>query len=193
MYVVDGTIALRSRKIWWVFHETWRRRHQMEPLSALLGLYEGNSPVTSQRPVTRSFHVFFDLHLNKLPSKRSRCWWFKTPTHSLWRHYIKKHRNQWICNVHAEASYFETGVIHYTDVIMGTLPSQNHQPHDCLLNGLFTRRSKKISKLRVTVLCVGNSPETGEFPAQMASNAENVSIWWRHHEITKHWIIIRHV
>ena len=28
---------------------------------------------------------------------------------------------------------------------------------------------------------MGNSPGTGEFPAQMASNAENVSIWWRHH------------
>ena len=41
--------------------------------------------------------------------------------------------------------------------------------------------SKKTSKLRVTGLCVGNSPVTGEFPAQMASYAENVSIWWRHH------------
>ena len=48
----------------------------------------------------------------------------------------------------------------------------NHQPHDCLLNRLFSRRSKKISKLRVTGLCAGNSPETGEFPAQMVSNAE---------------------
>ena len=57
----------------------------------------------------------------------------------------------------------------------------NHQPHDCLLNCLFRRRSKKISKLRVTGLCAGNSPGTGEFPAQMASNAENASIWWRHH------------
>ena len=57
----------------------------------------------------------------------------------------------------------------------------NHQPHDCLLNRLFRRRSKKTSKLRVTGLCVGNSPVTGEFPAQMASNAENASIWWRHH------------
>ena len=57
----------------------------------------------------------------------------------------------------------------------------NHQPHDCLLNRLFRRRSKKTSKLRVTGLCEGNSPGTGEFPAQMASNAENVSIWWRHH------------
>ena len=57
----------------------------------------------------------------------------------------------------------------------------NHQPHDCLLNGLFWRKSKKTSKLRVTGLCVGNSPVTGEFHAQMASDAENVSIWLRHH------------
>ena len=57
----------------------------------------------------------------------------------------------------------------------------NHQPHGCLLNRLFGRRSKKTSKLRVTGLCVGNSPGTGEFPAQMASYAENFSIWWRHH------------
>ena len=41
----------------------------------------------------------------------------------------------------------------------------------------------KTSKLRVTGLCVGNSPVTEEFPAQMASNAENVSIWWRHHDV----------
>ena len=58
----------------------------------------------------------------------------------------------------------------------------NYQPHDCLLNRFFGRRSKKTSKLRVTGLCVGNSPGTGEFPAQRASNVENVSIWWRHHE-----------
>ena len=57
----------------------------------------------------------------------------------------------------------------------------NHQPHDCLFNRLFGRRSKKTSKLCVTGLCAGNSPGTGEFPAQTASNAENVSIWWRHH------------
>ena len=58
----------------------------------------------------------------------------------------------------------------------------NHQPHDCLLNRLFRRRSKKISKPRVIGLCAGNSPGTGEFPARMASNAENVSIGWRHHD-----------
>ena len=58
----------------------------------------------------------------------------------------------------------------------------NHQPDHCLLKGLFRRRSKKTSKLRVTGLCALNSPGTGEFPAKMASNAENVSIWWRHHD-----------
>ena len=58
----------------------------------------------------------------------------------------------------------------------------NHQPHDCLPKRFFRRRSKKTSKLRVTGLCAGNSPVTGEFPAQRASDAENVSIWWRHHE-----------
>ena len=59
----------------------------------------------------------------------------------------------------------------------------NHQPRDCLLNRLSRHRLKKTSKLRVTGLCAGNSPGTGELPAQMASNAENVSIWWRHHGI----------
>ena len=57
----------------------------------------------------------------------------------------------------------------------------NHQPHACLLNRLLRRRSQKTSKLRVTGLCAGNLPMTGEFLAQRVSNAENVSIWWRHH------------
>ena len=47
----------------------------------------------------------------------------------------------------------------------------NHQPHDCLLKRLFRRKSKKKPKLRVTGLCAGKSSATGEFPAQMASNA----------------------
>ena len=63
----------------------------------------------------------------------------------------------------------------------------NHQPHNCLLNRLFRRKSNKTSKLRVTGLCAGNSPVTGEFPAQMVSNAENISIWWRHH-VPLEWI-----
>ena len=56
----------------------------------------------------------------------------------------------------------------------------DHQPDHCLLKRLFRRRSE-TSKLRNTGLCAGNSPVTGGFPAQRASNAENVSIWWHHH------------
>ena len=57
----------------------------------------------------------------------------------------------------------------------------NHRRLYCLLNCWFRRRSNKTSKFRVTGLCAGDSPVTGEFPAQKASYAENVSIWWRHH------------
>ena len=97
-----------------------------------------------------------------------------------------------ICNVHLDVREIWVGslneVTHYWSFVMGirwvsTLHWRhngrdcisNHQPYDCLLNRLFRRRSKKTPKLRVTGLCEGNSPGTGEFPAQMASNAENVS------------------
>ena len=67
---------------------------------------------------------------------------------------------------------------------MGTIASQITSSRLCT-HCLFRRRSKKTSKLRVTGLCEGNSPVTGDFPAQMASNAENVSIWWRHHAVAE--------
>ena len=83
------TIAYKSTKcmIWW--------RHQMETFSALLAICAGNSPATgefpTQRPVTRSFDVFFDQHLNKRLGKQSRGWWFETPSHPLWRHCNGRH------------------------------------------------------------------------------------------------------
>ena len=76
-------------RVTWSFktHSSWWR-HQMEPFSALLALCEGNSPVTvefpSQRPVTWSFDVFFDLRLNTRLSKQSWGWWFEMPSYSLW-------------------------------------------------------------------------------------------------------------
>ena len=61
----------------------------METFSALLALCVGNSPVAdefpSQRPVTRSFDVFFDLRLNTRLSKQSRRRWFEAAPHPLWR------------------------------------------------------------------------------------------------------------
>ena len=78
---------MRNHNSWW--------RHQMETFSALLAFCVGNSPVTgefpSQRPVTRSFDVFFDLRLNKRLSKQSWGWWFETPSRSLWHHC-----NEWL-------------------------------------------------------------------------------------------------
>ena len=60
------------------------------------GLCAGNSPVTgefpTQRPVTRSFDVFFELPLNTWLSKQSLGWWFETPSRPLWRHYNGQHR-----------------------------------------------------------------------------------------------------
>ena len=69
--------------------------------------------------------------------------------------------------------------LHYNDVIMSAI--SNHRRLDGSLNRLFRHRSRTTSKLRVTGLCKGNSTVTGDFPSQRASNAENVSIWLRHH------------
>ena len=67
-----------------------RWRHQMETFSALLAICAGNSPVSgevpAQRPMTRSFEVFFDLRLNKRLSKTIVSWWFETLSRPLWRH-----------------------------------------------------------------------------------------------------------
>ena len=80
----------------WVKHIYSSRwwRHQMETISALMTFCAGNSPVPSQRPVTRGFDVFFDLRLNKCLSKQSWCCWFETPSLSLWR-YRNEIRRHW--------------------------------------------------------------------------------------------------
>ena len=51
----------------------------------LCGEFTGPGEFPAQRPVTRSFDVFFDLGLNKRLSKQPRVWWFETPSWSLWR------------------------------------------------------------------------------------------------------------
>ena len=145
----------------------------MEMRSVLLTFREPiyESPVSEvdsprKGTVLLSFAVFFVVNPNsRWTYSRVGCRWFELS----WRSsngnivdYLQKpsHALQWRHNGRDSVS--------------------NHQPHDCLLNRLFRRRSKETSKLRVTGLYAGNSPVTREFPAQMASNAENVSIWWRH-------------
>ena len=52
----------------------------------LCGEFTGHQWIPPQRPVMRSFDVFFDLPLNKQLSKQSWGWWFETQSRSLWRH-----------------------------------------------------------------------------------------------------------
>ena len=77
----------RMYDAWW--------RHQMETFSALLALCAGNSSVTgefpTQRPVMRSFDVFFDLRMSKWLGKQCWGWWFEMPSRSLWRHFNEVH------------------------------------------------------------------------------------------------------
>ena len=61
----------------------------------------------------------------------------------------------------------------------------NHQPHPCLRNRSWAQIKENTKAPRHWPLC-GNSSVTGEFPTQKASNAENVSIWWRHHVLARH-------
>ena len=71
---------------------------------------------------------------------------------------------------------------HYSDVIMSAMTSQITGLSIVCLTVCPGTDQRKKTELRVTGLCEGNPPVTGGFPSQRASNAENVSIWWRHHE-----------
>ena len=90
-----------------------------------------------------------------------------------------------LCRITWKTSYILQNSLHWRH--NGHDGVSNHQPHYCLFNSLFRRRSKKTSNLRVTGLCPGNSPRTGEFLAQMGSNAENAfnltefRIWYNNH------------
>ena len=167
-----GMVVRNDLGSWW--------RHQMETLSALLAICAGNSPVPgefpTQRPVTRSFDVYFDLRPNKCLSKQSWGWWFETLSPSLWRH---RNVPSIVCRctsskIHVNLVMRSTLISannlcvlieganwckHYSDVIMGTIASQ-------------------ITSLTIVYSTVYSSVDqrkhqlvTGEFPAQMASNA----------------------
>ena len=146
----------------------------METFSASLAICAGNSPITgefsSQRAVIWSFDIFFDLCLNKRLSKLSWCWWFETPSRSLWRHssvvvslclvvVILWSFSGSLPSIYSYLmiSFTETGQAY--ECLMGKwikstgAPTlrwrhnecysvSNHQPLDCLLNRLSGRRSK---------------------------------------------------
>ena len=136
------TAPRHDRNPWW--------RHKMEIFSALLAICAGNSPVTgefpTQRPVTWSFDVYFDLRPNERLSKQWRDWWFGTLSRSLWRHRNAMIATYWWGFV---ASTWEQCPRHHSAL------QWRHNKHpgasnrhrlDCLFNHLFRLTSKKTSK-----------------------------------------------
>ena len=145
----------------------------MEIFSALMVLRKGKPRVTSvstsQRPVTQSFDVFFDLRLNKRLSKQGRRWRFETPPHSLWRH----------CNSHPRVRGWKGwffGLIRNTDPFddkstlvhvitwcsQATSHNQNHVPwrHMASLgdNELIDTRNLDVEQFPKTFRCKLSMP-----------------------------------
>ena len=151
----------------------------METFSALLAICAGNSPVPgefpAQRPVTRSFDVFFDLRLNRRLSRQSWGWWFGTLSSPLWGH----------CNVtflfskqvvvnkpKINASEVLTILVYFRYAPTSPVTSHErsrvlfHRPFDCLFKGSSTPTKKAQSNLYVTHTCAGKPPVTSEMSSQ---------------------------
>ena len=101
----------------------------------------------------------FNIAIDTQRQQPAECDWHKRDTMSLGRLGISVLPLQWRHNGRDSVS--------------------NHQPHDCLLRRRLFRHNENIKAPRHWPFFAVNSPVTGEFPAQMASNEENVSIWWR--------------
>ena len=147
------SVALQGCKLVWYWGVYWSR--YVSPPQTIICL-------------NKLYMQFLTWNINVMPHKTMVCITYPCPILDIWHKLI-----------------IIMGTICYNYILQrrhdGRDHVSNHQPRDCLLNRLSRRRSKSTPKLRVTGLCEGNSPATGEFPAQRVSNAENVSIWWRHH------------
>ena len=137
--------------------DTWWH-HQMETFSMLLALCAGNSPVSgefpSQRPVTWSFDVFFDLRLNKSLSKLSWGWWFETPLHPLWRHFFNLDTPNRIEVFHHKNSIYDS-----TAFINSLVPNTPHIRAKRLIElimGESTMSYWLFSARQQYLQCVGN-------------------------------------
>ena len=105
----------------------------METFYALLAICAGNWPVPgefpTQRPVTRSFDVFFALRPNKCLSKQSWGWWFETPSHPLWIHRNDISDPFWRSFLSTQDRQYRKGSykFHY-EVIIGAEQATSHFP-----------------------------------------------------------------
>ena len=137
--------------------------------SALLATCAGNSPIPgefpTQRPVTRSFDVYFDLRPNKRLSKQMLGWWFETLSRPLWRH-----RNE-------DRDMDASG----TRVLISILPIQMYD-NDNGPNGISLGRSMMTPSngniFRVTGFLCGEFPGHRWIPCTKASDAELWCFLW---------------
>ena len=143
----------------------------METFSALLALCAGNSPVSgefpSQRPVTRSFDVFFHLCLNKWLSKQSWGWWFETPSRSFWRH---RHES----SMDRARAYCRMSVMHYLkQSYLYSVYTYCVTRPECLDEGnrlIHPGRDKMATTLRITFSNPFSSMKVFEFRLKFHRN-----------------------
>ena len=192
----------RDMAAWW--------RYRMETFSELLALCAGKSPHKGRWRGALMF--FSALCLNKRLSKQSWGWWIETPSHPSWRHSNSYRYVQYIpwnirisgfsavfllwshyaflaescdifahilqgCFIGTEAIAGLPNKVHYHDVIMRAMAPQITIltiVYSAVYSGTDQRNHQSSASLAFVV--------TGEFPTQRASDAENVSIWWRHHK-----------
>ena len=172
--VIMGQMASQITSLTLVYSTAYsgadQRRHQS---SASLALVRGihREPVNSPHkwPVTRKMFPFDDVIMTRKYSITRMSVPMQLPCQEQIKEYPAPRCNdQYVLEITFICEFLLT--LHWRH--NGRDSVSNHQPNECLLSRLIRRRSKKTSKLRVTGLCAGNSPETGEFPAQRASNAE---------------------
>ena len=151
----------------------------METFSALLAICAGNSPVPgefpAQRPVTRSFDVFFDLRLNKRLSKQSGGWWFETLPRSLWRHcngisvtwpYIHKSANSIITKFNILFAKDSVSVLRYST---WNICTQMHNTKR--LEVIYYPFPIALERIRIFLTCFACAPDIG-FPCQLKINLD---------------------
>ena len=169
-------MPVRRRRSW--------RRHQMETFSALLAICAGNSPVAgefpTQRPVARSFYVFFDLRLNKRLSKQWWGWWFGTLSCPLWR---QCNGPQWVKILPVRGRKRRGPVYTACSMILLLMSgrckeSRNQQPHipGSVKEGLM-ETSSNGNIFRLT------GPLCGEFTGHRwipLTKANDLELWWFH-------------
>ena len=168
-----------------------QRKHQS---SASLAFVRDNSPATGEFPAQRASNavnvsIWWRHHGWDSPETHREAYAIMVVADVIalnMHQAISNHQAVIPATTDYENSHYATYISHNKHTLQwrhnGHDSVSNHQRLYCLLNCFYGHRSSKTSKLCVTGLCEGNSPGTGEFPAQMATNAENVPIWWHRHK-----------